>query len=176
MTKYLDVMVDLETLATDPRALIVSLGAVFFNADGLGKTFYAVLDKDEQQRMLRTVSDSTLEWWSKQGDAAQAVLSEPGESVAKILLDFASWMGIENVRLWGNGATFDNVVLATLYEDYDIKRPWGYTNDRCYRTLRAVSTYPGAEPVRQGTYHNALDDAVYQAECAIRLLKGNIRW
>ena len=67
------------------------------------------------------------------------------------------------VRLWGNGASFDNAILSTAYElcELETVQPWRFYNDRCYRTVKSL--YPEVAMVRTGTYHNALDDAESQA-------------
>lgn len=177
MPKFDNVMLDLETLATDSRALIVSIGAVYFNADDLGDTFYAVPDREEQQDAMRTISEQTLDWWSKQSPEAQKVLEDRTGSVEEVLIGFSEFMGNENVRVWGNGSDFDCVILGSLYEDFGIKRPWSYSNNRCFRTLKNIALMHDshAQPQRRGTHHNALDDAIYQAECAIRYLKGKLK-
>ena len=72
-------------------------------------------------------------------------------------------------RVWGNGATFDdatfdNVVLSQAYHRYaNVAKPWGYRDDRCYRTLRAL--FPEIIPMEDPSLvaHNALDAARYQA-------------
>jgi exodeoxyribonuclease VIII len=63
--------------------------------------------------------------------------------------------------VWGNGATFDNVILANAYDACRIRRPWKYYADMCFRTVR--NQYPHVQVKRQGTHHNALDDALTQA-------------
>ncbi len=65
------------------------------------------------------------------------------------------------VKIWGNGADFDNVILTSAYKRNDLELPWRYTNNRCYRTLKSL--YPEIKLERSGTHHNALDDAISQA-------------
>lgn len=65
-------------------------------------------------------------------------------------------------KMWGNGAAFDNAILANAYRAAGIKQPWELWNDRCYRTICAY--YPGCPRNQPGTPHNALDDARSQAE------------
>jgi len=74
----------------------------------------------------------------------------------------------ENVRVWGNGAAFDNVILASAYRQANITQPWLFWNDRCYRTVKALS--PAVTMQRNGTHHNALDDAESQARHLIDML------
>jgi len=171
-----DVMLDLETMSTDPRAVIVSVGACYFGPGGIGERFYAVLDMDEQQHAGRHVSDQTVKWWSQQSASARLVLEAPYHPVATVLDQFKTFMGRENVRVWGNGSDFDCVVFGTLFDDFKFKRPWSYSNHRCYRTLKNIMTPLEPMPGRLGTHHNALDDAEHQARCAAIYMRGKTRW
>lgn len=171
------VMLDLETLGTLPGSVILSLGAVTFGPQGLGKEFYAVINRDTCRNAGLVEDPDTLAWWAAQSEEARAVLSlasnlKTSLSLARVLNDFGNFLRAlgdqKTVMLWGNGVRMDNVLLAAAYRkvgDYD---PWHYSNDRCYRTLKALE--PGCKLVRTGTFHNALDDAKTQAEHAIRLV------
>lgn len=46
---------------------------------------------------------------------------------------------------------------------------WEFWNNRCFRTLKGMA--PHIKTERQGTYHNALDDAKTQALHAIKVLQ-----
>ena len=62
-------MIDLETLATDPHCTVLTIGGVKFNPNSFDEPhseFYFRLDLDEQDRLGRTVTDDTIEWWAKQ--------------------------------------------------------------------------------------------------------------
>jgi len=65
------------------------------------------------------------------------------------------------IPVWGNGATFDNVILSTAYGLIGQPVPWQFTEDRCYRTLKNLC--PQVPMVRTGTHHNALEDCKSQA-------------
>ena len=62
------IMIDIETLATTPDAVVMSVGAVKFDPTSdqppTSKTLWRP-DIDEQTERDRHVSESTLEWWSK---------------------------------------------------------------------------------------------------------------
>lgn len=174
-------MLDLETLDTSPTAVIVSIGAVKFNKDGsIGKSFYDVIDRSEQVAKGRTINPQTLDWWFKQSEEARSVFKITPCTSVKLSLEafsiYASETG-EQVNMWGNGADFDCVLLGSLYETFGLKKPWSYSNNRCFRTLKniCIAKDSHAMPQREGTHHNALDDAVYQAKCAIAYLNGKLK-
>lgn len=158
-------MLDLETLGTDSNSVIVSIGAVFFDETNIGSTFYRALNIDAQLGNGKVVNGGTIRWWMQQSEEARAVFKDEGHNIFTVLNDFSFWAiggsaeSRPKPKIWGNGATFDNVLLSNLYKTAGIERPWGYRDDRCYRT--AVAGFDYNLP-RSGTYHNAADDAVYQ--------------
>jgi hypothetical protein len=158
-----DIMVDLETLSTRSNAIIVSIGAVYFDETDIGDTFYRRIDISDSIRSGKYALDAdTLKWWLKQSDEARQELtsSDSGE-VKEVLKEFASFIKDKEHRVWGNGAAFDNVILQNAFMLSGIYPPWVYWNDRCFRTVKSMfSDIP--EPGRQGTHHNALDDAKHQ--------------
>jgi DNA polymerase III epsilon subunit-like protein len=169
-----NIMLDLETLSTAPNCVIVSIGAVKFDAKEIDNDgFYAVLNLQEQIDKGRHVSGSTIQWWMKQSAEARAVFDVKATYVEGILNEFAEWVGRDPI-IWGNGSDFDNVALGSLYDAYNMTRPWGYSSGRCFRTMKnlmQVTEIPG----RTGTFHNALHDALYQAQCLQVYLKGKVK-
>ena len=62
-------MIDLETLATDPNATILTIGGVKFNPNTNEEPhseFYYKLNVDEQEKLGRTQDQGTIDWWGKQ--------------------------------------------------------------------------------------------------------------
>ncbi len=68
--------------------------------------------------------------------------------------------------MWGNGADFDNAILAHCYSRLGRPAPWKFWNSRCYRTLKSFSPVRGK---RIGVHHHALDDAKTQAADAMAI-------
>jgi DNA polymerase III epsilon subunit-like protein len=159
-------MVDLETLGTDPRSVILSIGAVFFTETEIGKSFYveAVVDS-QQEEWQRKISADTLAWWINQNDVAKRVFHDGPhkQPLAQALFQLQNFIGSEEdtVLVWANGAGFDFPLLHTAYHDIQERAPWRFFNERCYRTVKAM--YPGIPKPVTGVAHNALDDAMSQA-------------
>jgi DNA polymerase III epsilon subunit-like protein len=159
-------MVDLETLGTDPRAVILSIGAVRFTETEIVSKLYLELDiQDQLDHGTRKISPQTLAWWVDQGDDAKRVFSDGPHkhSLAVGLYDLGLFIGSDQdtVNVWSNGAAFDVPILETAYNDVQGGIPWRFYNVRCYRTVKAM--YPGVPKPQIGTAHNALDDALSQA-------------
>lgn len=173
-----NVMLDLETLGTQPGSVVLSIGAVAFDPDeGIGASFYTVVSVEDSLRLGLTIDASTLRWWAKQARTTYVeALGEGSEGYVLTLTDalrtFSRWLEIntsgENVRMWGNGADFDLTLLLTCYRKAGIEAPWKFWNHRCYRTLKSLRPDVRLE---KSNNHNALDDARNQAEHAVVLLR-----
>lgn len=187
---YSDLSIDIETFDTEDSAVVLSVGAAAFNlheqstVDDFTKenTYYAVLNRQQQIDLQRTVSDSVLSFWFTQKKDAQKVLSAPQQKVELAmhgLMKFAEGHRIQ--RVWGNGNMFDNGTLRSLCKDFDIDwmphmdHKQRYRSDMDLRTLRVAAGEPPFATVSGLIAHNALDDAIYQAICAqqyMREIKG----
>lgn len=181
-----DVMLDLETFGTGSFSVIAAVGAVYFDpmTGELGESFYAVAtDMEEQQKKYgRTVDMGATLWWMEQSEQARSALYKPGPAGKKtltILSDFASFIQQpgdsswrSTARIWGNGSDFDNVILAELYKGANLRLPWSFRNNMCYRSLKTLATLSEFQawgaPRDANERHNALDDAKFQADMAAR--------
>lgn len=166
-------MIDIETLGTEPDAAILSIGAVFFDVriHALGG-LYTVIKKDCPDNMCRMHDKATLDWWEKQSPEARQVFvdaeSDKAISLGQALQTLNLFIGKKKPKVWSNGATFDLMILENAYRQMKIKTPWSFRDHRCYRTLKSLQ--PNLKAKRIGTYHNAEDDACYQAICASKIL------
>lgn len=161
-------MIDLETYSTRSNAAIASIGAVKFEDDQILDTFYCTIDPTTCKAAGLHFDKETLEWWSKQSKEAQRALRTDNISLEDALNKFASWYGNKSLPTWGNGAAFDNVLMENAYRAMGKKRPWLPWEDRCYRTMKNIINVPIDK--REGTYHNALDDALTQTKHLIKIL------
>jgi len=156
-------MVDLETLATSPDAVILTIGAVTFDPASnriFDKLYYRV-DIESCDRLGMTVNDDTVEWWSKQAAEVQTeAFAEdnrlPIEEVIEKFHKFA-W---NCDAFWSHGATFDLVILDCYYRKLNKVPPWNFWQIRDTRTLFDLGYDP--EMPKEGL-HNALEDASRQA-------------
>lgn len=191
----IDIMLDLETLGTRPGSVVLSIGAVAFTPEGVfDKGFHTIIRKDDCVANGLTVDPDTEAWWLDQSDEAQDTLRRASveaswaraaaPNLVEALADFSNWLlhykHVTRVRLWACGADFDPPLLAAAYASpgpvaaLGGQPPWEYRDVRCYRTLKALYPRMSAGP-RQGTHHNALDDARHQATHAVAIMQERIR-
>lgn len=159
-------MVDLETLGTEPGCVLRSIGIVKFDESNILSSFYVNIDRASCEANGMTVSAETERWWAEQSKDAQDALVQDQQDVRVALIRAGEYLSTEepmitSVKLWGNGAAFDNVILAKAYDLCQIPRPWKFFNDMCFRTMKNLFRLAPV-PQRQGTYHNAMDDAAHQ--------------
>lgn len=185
------VMLDLETMGVCAGCAILSIGAVYFDPKmgELGPEFYIAISdwedgvakggqpkesmEDFNRHGLR-IEPGTRAWWERQSPEARKVMADPkGVSLREALIDFQVWLqayGDKDTLVYGNGADFDNPILAACYSAIGRPQPWGAYNGRCYRTLKALA--PHIKLIRKGTHHNALADAKCQAEHLMEIVAG----
>jgi hypothetical protein len=162
-------MIDLETLSTSSNALILSIGAAKFDPLGgdITDTIHIVVDLDQLPGNAYgfDISPSTVAWWlAEDKTAARAALAEASKTdLHSALYGFADWFGPDSLPVWGNGATFDNVILRNAFTKLmgAESAPWKYTHDRCYRTIKKLA--PGIDYEHTGVAHSAVADAISQA-------------
>jgi hypothetical protein len=163
------VMIDLETMGTRPNAPIIAIGAVTFDTVGILDTFYCNIDLESAVNDSHAVVDpKTVLWWMEQGGEARSALRENKLRVIPALCDFRDWLKpYDPDGVWGNGASFDNIILSETYRRLNMTPPWEFWKDRCYRTMKGM--YPDIPMERTGVHHNALNDAESQANHLIKI-------
>lgn len=161
------VMQDIETWGTGNKAVPVSIGAVKFDGNDIIDKFHVGIDPEDAQRYGLEIDAGTLLWWmSEERDAARKEwLALPKVDMFAALDGFAIWVKQTPTddlgSLWGNGATFDNVILRSAYAAAGLDYPVRFFKDECYRTVK--NRCKDVEFVRIGTHHSAVDDAASQA-------------
>jgi exodeoxyribonuclease VIII len=164
------IMLDLETLGNKPGSVIVAIGAVKFGNGEILDSFYERVDAESCIAAGLKLDVSTVLWWLTQNEAARLEITKPGQLLTAVLIRFAAWVGDKDAEVWGNGAAFDNALLAAAYDATAMPRPWKFSNDRCYRTAKNLRL--DVPLARSGTHHNALDDAESQARHLMLILSG----
>jgi hypothetical protein len=175
--KFIDIMVDLETLSTASNAVMLSIGAVAFSAQSneLGPEYHNIVSLTSGLSYGLQQSEDTIVWWNKQSPAARKTLLASEKSkvdLKKSMEDFNKWLSqfdLAKLRVWGNGSDFDNVILKSSYDATGVRMPWKFYNNRCYRTIKSL--YKEVELAREGVYHNALDDAKTQAKHLLKIME-----
>lgn len=169
-------MIDLETMGNKPSSPIIAIGAVFFSpqTEELGEEFYTPVDLESAMAGGAIPDADTIIWWLKQSSEARAAVCVDGApSLMSALYDLNKFIrsNTDNpgrLRVWGNGAVFDNVILRESYKRECVPEPWKWFNDRDVRTIVELGKEIGFDPKKDmpfdGERHNAIADAIHQAK------------
>ncbi|HBE9114771.1 TPA: 3'-5' exoribonuclease [Citrobacter braakii] len=174
---YTHLMVDMETMGNSPDAPIVSIGAVFFDPStgNTGAEFYRVVSLESSMSFGMKPDALTIQWWLKQSSEARSAilvdeamgLRESLELLADFIAENAA-NGSHTVQLWGNGCSFDNVILRRAYALTQTPFAVPFWNDRDVRTMvelgKSVDINPRFDIPFEGDMHNALSDARHQVK------------
>lgn len=174
---FTHLMVDVESLGEKPDAPIVSIGAVFFNpASGqTGPEFYKVISLESSMEWGGVPDASTILFWLRATPEARSeIVMDHAIPLDDALLQFKDFIaenaanGKDTVQVWGNGATFDNVLLENSYARTGITCPWKFWNNRDVRTVVELGKAVGCEPRYEipfdGEPHKAISDALHQVK------------
>lgn len=177
------ISIDLETLKARYDAAILSIGAAVIDLDTgkLGANFYREITLDSAMK-AGSVSADTLEWWIGQSDKAKRVFTGQGKKTPlSVALDELRTFIMKHPKatVWGNGSSFDISILEYAYDHgcVGLKEPWSYWDIRDMRTIVDVANIDKKDFPTRGVHHNALDDAIYQAEvisAAWRKVRGSL--
>jgi len=159
--------IDLETIDTRPQSTVLSLGGVKFNPFDDSEPhseMYFKIQIDDQDRLGRTASDDTIEWWTKQDPK---IMEEAFDQEGAITVDEAlkriSKFVVGVDTLWGQGYGFDYTILEDMFRRGGMPIPWNFWNIRDSRTLFGCCSQDPRKLI-QNDLHNALADAYYQSK------------
>lgn len=187
-----NIVIDLETTNSHGDAGILSIGAVEVDLT-TGKVvnqLYAELDIVQQQRAFGAVIDAgTVLWWMQQSTEAKELFRRcetDGLAFNYALIALSNFIlgdtaddpdgdvPNKDVRVWGNGSSFDNVILGNAYRRAGILQPWAFWNDMDLRTAKVMYENVTGQRFERRTpalAHHALEDAMAQALDLIDIFK-----
>jgi hypothetical protein len=165
------IMIDLETLSSNSNAAVIQIGAVAFGLAHIGPEFKATIDIADAMK-YGEVSPSTLKWWMSQSDSARTSAMSGTTPLVDALHDLNAFIEAQgkDVQFWAH-ATFDFPVIMNAYNACGVKPAIPYKKMRDLRTLEMFWSDFIAWEAREGTHHDALDDAKFQASHAQLMLR-----
>lgn len=162
------IVIDIETFGVAPGCVVTSIGAVRIQDGVICDDHFSVnIDPVSCVRHGLKMDANTVAWWFDQSSAAVDALKIDRQPLPEALAAFANW-ALNPDEVWGNGSDFDNAILSAAYEAADMRTPWHYGANRCYRTIRALCPSVEFKPI--GVHHIAVDDARSEADHLLRCL------
>lgn len=172
----LGLMFDAESLGTAPNAALLSVGIVIMDMDQLkvlhDRWGYGLIDPADCQKYGMTIDFDTVNWWMKQDQVAQGqVFGDHQRMSLSEAVKYVDWFvnGFHNAEVWSCGSR-DFDWLETMFKAYGSPTPWNYGQVRDYRTMRELFGHLVETPDTT-IRHHALEDARWQAEHLMRILR-----
>lgn len=175
-------MIDLETLAKTPDAMILTIAVVPFDprAEPMASTkdlpstfFYEGVRLKDQ---MRRVDWDTFDWWQTQSEEARREVfwGQRAKGLPYILGKLTTFLG-ENPVVWCQGLTFDIPILEDAYRQLNLRPPWHYADTRDTRTVYDIAgghRIPTEEGIAHVAWKDALAQAIMVQECVQHLTGG----
>jgi hypothetical protein len=169
------VMIDIETLGTNTDTVVTQIAAVSFNpVEGtILSEFNVHIDIQDSLNEGFTTSASTILWWFAQDEDARLNLIEKNKTGLKVrdaLLEFKCYFhatfgpDLSNVKVWGNGSTFDINKMKTHFNKFNYPTPWLFWNERDVRTITAFDPELKESIKMEGIKHDGLADSRHQVK------------
>jgi len=162
-------VIDLETLGVNSKSPILSIGYVVLEVQG--NVLYPI---DTKLIRVRTsglekffVFDySTVKFWMEQDEGPRKAMFEGAtehltDALPMLRHDYEIY---DCQQIWSRHPTFDITILNHAFDAVSISLPWKYNHPRDTATVSPL--VPKAirdELKKQFTYHDALEDAKYEA-------------
>ena len=181
MSKH--IVLDLETLGTNPGCVVFAIGAVAFDTEvdtpgNFSNQFHSAVSIMDAIEQGFTISSSTLNFWRNKYSVEYELACKlsVGISPEKACNSFNNWYqnfslhGKEKVYVWGNGNEFDNAILKNYFEQCGVDLPWTFREDMDFRTVKLL--FPQCKPNEDNKDpHNSLADAKYEGEWLQNILR-----
>lgn len=178
----LHILLDLETLGIKTDAFVTQIGAATFDLETgrVMETFEGKVDFSTLDNLVLDVG--TLQFWLRDEHNAEmfkAQLNAKGEGFSEIELwtNFHNWLTKlvednkdKDVKIWGNGISFDIGKIVHNLEKWDLDFPIKFFNERDCRTLVDMATlklgiddYELKRSIPNEQAHDALADVIWEA-------------
>jgi hypothetical protein len=153
-----NIMLDLETLSTQPDAAVFEVALVPFGVEGpdLGDALHVLFVPETGH-----IDVSTVKWWLKHAEVCR--LPDASMSERDAVNRIRSWLSQRSeYTLWGMPASFDCIILEQLLKRHGEHLYINFRQWRDVRTLREQAGWPETKPPEGHISHHALHDAVRQ--------------
>lgn len=163
-----EVMVDIESLSSQPDAAIIAIGLVHFDQEEILDEYEILMDP---MLAIGHRSESTIDWWNTQNPKVRDKMMSgeltPWEACEEMVEIVSSW----NCKIiWANSPSFDIALLRSLFAICDVKFPFHFTKERDFRTLANLAEIDYSAAYRGRKSHDAVDDAKAQAK-AVQIIR-----
>lgn len=158
-------MIDVEALRLKKPWLapLMQVGMVVFDEKGVVKKMVEVYVDQASLPEWAVPEKQTVEFWEKQPGWPKMLeaLESRSTSVFDALLQIRNLYTIFQCQsVWFAGPKYDETILDSYFDHFELDPPWRYNDSRDYRTIR--KQHPDVPKPDNPNLHFALEDAMYQ--------------
>jgi hypothetical protein len=171
-------MIDIWALGAQPNAAICFIESVFFepSTGRTGASLFQMIDPRTAQDRGAYISIGSMIKWLDQDERRIGDATLSGAHETHALINLARFIENaypeatkENLKVWCKNGSRVFPILHSAYERASLEGvsllPWRTQNECCFRSLLTVAGVIGYAPhPRPSVTHNAVTDAIYQAE------------
>jgi hypothetical protein len=170
-----DVSIDIESLGTEPGAVILSIGAVVVDiaAGTVSNLFSRNITVMSSLMAGLTTDPETIAWWADPArDNARGYLSGNQVSLTFALTGLTAWLENNDMtHIWAKPPKSDIGLLEAAYRACKLPIPWTHRQPLCVRSAIRWSGLDEKTIAFSGVEHVATDDAIHQAKILIAAKK-----
>ncbi len=159
-------MFDLETLGHKENAVIIQIGACYFDLNDARDTFFEEINAKSGIDAGFEMTVETVGWWMNQDPRPDIT---QGGNIYGAIIDF-NWFASRAKRIWCH-VSFDCQIIINHFKKFISNPSIHYKQFRDLRTLVDLAGLNLDDYKRVGTHHNALDDCLFQIQYCIDGLK-----
>lgn len=177
-----NVMIDLETGATTPNAVVFAVGLVVFNdhkvepIEELRDRAIVMYPEIGPQNILpRILATETLAWHAKEPNRAEMLskyLDENSAITVDQVFDKFEDTIKPKAKVWANSPSFDLAILRHWAKQVGRELPFKFYQELDFRTLKHLAREYGIQLPKadEELAHTADYDAAFQAHCTQHIL------
>lgn len=167
-------MLDIETLGRKPGCVVLSIGVCTFDLENVfaDVTYEVLVDPLSCQHLGMEIDHETYSWWQEQDPEVFRRMTSGNVPIQSALRELTEWLGAVGMsEVWAKSPQFDCAILEYAYWRTGLPVPWTYRQPRDLRTLLALVPDDLTAGLTCSAEHDALADAIFQAEQARLALK-----
>ena len=141
------IMIDIETLATTPDAVVTQMAFKAVDSDDPNEDINAdafYLPLTPQTDLGRKIDPETVIWWLGQDEKARRRFQENSGGDFNVLVAFVRSFvakinqiieSVDDYQIWAKPPTFDIVILESLFDSVGESAPWEFRKVYDLRTM-----------------------------------------
>lgn len=177
--KKANIVVDIETLATEHNAAVIDIAAVaLYEVEGLNRYFNVKIEPSQYLgHAAFSSNNATRDFHEKQNPGYLQECEDQGLTIQEAALALFAFMQSYNdvfeLHCWSQGKDFDFPILSNFMKVAELDVPWNYGKVHCLRDLVWLNPKCRIHPAPGSVKHKALDDAVFEARQLHEVVQSN---